>query len=310
MMRAAFARTWGMGLFVAGCSVLANGDDRIQSGSGKVFFNRYEAAWNHQVKSGLQGGGDFAVNRYAARISVGVRSDVANSAALSFGYQQSNYDFSGSGGMSAAGAPVGTVHSLRLGLPLRRQMGEAWTLLAIPSLRTAAEEQADVGQSITGGGIAGLFYEVHPRLRLGPGFGIMGQIEEGASYFPILMVDWAFADRWKLQTGRDFTASQGPGLSVSYALHPSWRLILGVRYERLRFRLDRNGPTPSGVGEDRGVPVYLGARYALGANGAVTLFGGVNIAGEWRVDDLRGRTLDARSYDAAPFFGISAGLRF
>ena len=148
------------------------------------------------------------------------------------------------------------------------------------------------------------------RLTIGPGFGLLTQIEDSLSVFPVIIIDWMISDRLSLETGRGLGASQGPGLLFSYAVNPSWSLLAGGRFERLRFRLRSQGPVPSGVGEDRGAPLSIGARYNWKRRGTVTFFSGVDVAGELQVDNASGRELTSSSYDPAPFFGISANLRF
>ncbi|MDA7510300.1 TonB-dependent receptor [Verrucomicrobia bacterium] len=284
-------------------------DGRPPMGAGKGWFSRYEGGMVHQLKTELDGGGDFEVNRFVSRVSVGYRSDYLNSTALSIGYSRDAYDFSGSTGF-ATSDPWGEINTMSVGLPIRRSIGDKWMLFAVPSARLLAEDHADLNDSLVGGGIAGVSYEVNPRLKLGPGLGALTQLEDGASYFPIVIVDWKISEKLKLETGRGLGASQGPGLLLTYSWSDSWSFLAGGRYERLRFRLNRNGATPNGVGEDSGVSAYLGARYTLGERGVLTLFGGADVLGEFQIYDSSGNEIGSRDYKAAPFLGVSTSLRF
>ncbi len=277
--------------------------------SPKGWFQTFEGGGSHQFSSDIDSGGDFEVSRFLARASIGYRSDYLNSTSFSFGYANTAYNFnelSGFGGLD----PWDSIHTVSLSAPIRRGIGDRWMLLAIPSVRVIAEDNGDFGQAIVGGGIAGMSYNIRPGLSIGPGFGFLTQIEDSVNFFPILLVDWAFSDHWKLQTGRGFGASQGPGLVLSYSMSESWELLLGGRFERFRFRLNENGPNPNGVGEDRSASVSLGARYAVNNIGYVTIYGGVNMVGEFLIDDSSGNELFSSDYQSAPSVGFNATFRF
>ena len=187
---------------------------------------------------------------------------------------------------------------------------EQWTLFAIPTLRFYGESGADSGDSATGGALAGVSYRVNDRLTIGPGLGVLSQIEDSVSIFPILIVDWKITDRISLETGRGLGATQGPGLNLNYRLSDTWSFGLGGRYESLRFRLDDRGSAPDGVGEDRSVPVYLSATYSRGRDLQISAIGGVELNGELRLEDSQGRRLARDNYESAPFLGATFNVRF
>ena len=73
------------------------------------------------------------------------------------------------------------------------------------------------------------------RLTLGPGFGWFSEVGGGNNAFPIIVIDWKITDRLSLQTGKGLAASQGPGLTMSYALGSRWSVSAMARYEKTRF---------------------------------------------------------------------------
>ena len=275
----------------------------------KGWYHSFETGALHQIETEMGTAGDFGLSRFMARASIGHRKNFLNSNSLSFGYAHTSYQFNALTGPWAS-EPWGDVHTMSLSAPIRRSIGSNWMLLAIPSIRTISEDNADLGQSLVGGIITGMSYQVRPGLSIGPGFGVLTQLEDSVNFFPIVLVDWAISEKFKLQTGRGFGASQGPGLVLSYALHDSWNFMIGGRMERFRLRLNSNGRVPNGVGQDRKASVSLGAQYAMGKVGFITLYTGINLSGELELNDASGNEIVATDYDSTPFVGLNASIRF
>ena len=274
--------------------------------AGSGWFGTLKGGYVHQFDTSIDGGGDFDVNRFAIVGGVGYRPDFSRSVSLSAGYDWNDYGFSNTG----LGSPWGNVHTLKLAAPVRWGLDEYWTLLVVPTIRWNAEDGADWGQAFTGGGFAGFAYRFSEKLTLGPGFGALTQVEDSPSFFPVIIVQWEIVENLRLETGRGLGASQGPGLSLSYALSRDWQLILGGRYEKLRFRLSESGVNANGAGEDRGVPVYLGLTWNWSREGSVSLLGGIRFAGKLALDDADGDEISSRDYSTAPYVGFSFNLRY
>jgi hypothetical protein len=273
------------------------------------WYQSFETGALHQFETDMDTDGGFGVSQFLARASIGYRKDFLNSTSLSFGYAHTSYQFNALKGPWAP-EPWGGVHTLSLSAPMRRSVGSNWMLLAIPSIRSISEDNADLGQSMVGGIITGMSYQVRPGLSIGPGFGVLTQLEDNANVFPIVLVDWAISKKFKLQTGRGFGASQGPGLVLSFALNDSWNFMIGGRMERFRLRLNSNGRVPSGVGQDRKASVSFGAQYAMGKMGFITLYTGINLSGELELNDASGNEIASTDYDSTPFVGLNASIRF
>ena len=308
-------RIWTLGIYIhlsvlfVG-QILANDErTRTPTRSFNGWYQSFESGGVHQFESDMDAGGGFGVSRFLARASVGYRKDILNSISLSFGYAHTAYQFDS---LSAPWAPEpwGNVHTLSLSAPIRRSIGSDWMFIGIPSIRTISEDSANLKQSIIGGGITGISYRVRPGLSIGPGFGVLTQLEDSVNLFPIVLVDWAISEKLKLQTGRGFGASQGPGLELTYTLTDTWSIMLGGRFERFRFRLNSRGQVPNGVGEDRKASVSLGAKYALGKMGFISVYSGINLVGDLELDDANGNEIMATDYQSAPFIGLNASFRF
>jgi hypothetical protein len=264
---------------------------------------RIRAGAIHQFDTGLSGDGSVQVTRAFADLGARYVFSEGTSTGLSVGYAYDDYDFS-SGVEIGGQSPWTQVHSLRISAPTFWEVHPDWRLLLIPVLRMSAERAGDWGDAISGGGIGGFSYRVTDRLRIGPGVGVLSEIEDDPTIFPVIVIDWRPTDKLRVETGRGLGATTGPGLLASYEVSRLWQLWLGFRYERFRFRLGSEGTVQGGVGEDRSFPIYTGLRFGL-PYAHVSLVGGVELGGRLKIQDNEGRTLATRDYDPAPFVGVT-----
>jgi hypothetical protein len=205
--------------------------------------------------------------------------------------------------------PWSEIQSLRISAPVIVDLTEKWRMLAIPILRFTAEDAADWNDGLTGGGIIGFSYQIGKRLRLGPGIGVLSELEDDPSVFPVILIDWRPTDRIRFETGRSLGSSQGPGLLATYTFLPWLEASLGFRYEKQRFRLESNGSARGGIAEDRGFPVLAGLKIGY-PFAELTAFVGARFGGEFRISDAEGNELTRRKYGASPFAGANAQFLF
>jgi hypothetical protein len=258
----------------------------------------------HQFETGIDGGGDFSVNRLF--IEPGVQRFIGTTASVGFtlGLGYDGYDFSG--GFS----PWSDVQTVNLSAPLRWRMDESWTLFGIPSLRFNAEQGADLGDGMTGGVLAGFAYRFSDTLTLGPGLGVITQIEDRTQFFPIILIDWKITDALTLRTGRGFAATLGPGLALEWRPIQRWSFSLLGRYDRTRFRLDDGGVAPGGVGEDQSFGLFGSVDYDFGKSTSLSLFGGLSLGGELHLEDANGTGISKSKYDTAGSLGLLFNTKF
>jgi hypothetical protein len=263
----------------------------------------------YQAESSLDSGGDVSVGRYFASVGAARVVDGRWRVGVSLEYGEDRYDFSGTAGFGGLD-PWGDIRELRVSLPVQYFADENWTLYAIPSLRSNAESGASLDDGRNGGLLAGALYRVSDRLSIGPGFGAFSEIEDDASFFPILLVDWKITDSLSLETGGGFAASRGPGLQLRWRHSPRWQFAFGARYEKTRFRLDDSGPAPDGVGEDKAVPLFALAEFTLAPDLKLSLVGGAEVGAELRLEDSSGNRVSSSDLSTAPFFGATLQARF
>lgn len=259
------------------------------------------AVW--QPDTDLDEGGKFRVNRFYIRPGVDAFLSPGFQLSLGLGYAYDDYEFSGEG-------PWDDVESLRLSLFTRYVLDESWTLFGVPSIRWNAERGASLSDGFTWGLFAGASWKAGETLTIGPGFGFFSEIEDDPVIFPILLIDWKFADRWSVRTGKGLAATRGPGLMLGYEIADHWAVELGGRWEQFRFRLEGEGATKDGVGEDESIPVYLALTWKPAERASVSLLGGVNLRGRLKTFDDGGDEVASSKYDPAPFLGVAFSLSF
>lgn len=262
----------------------------------------------YQFDTDLDEAGSYSATRFTIQAGQGYAWDRRTSISLSLGYSYDGYSFS-SGIGTASFAPWEDIHSFSLGLPIRKGFGDAWAGFLIPSLRSSGEGGATFNETITGGVLTGVAYRFSDRLTLGPGIGVISQLEESATVFPVIIIDWKITDRLSLTTGRGLGATLGPGLTLNYKANRSWKFALGGRYEKLRFRLDHDGAVADGVGEDTSFPLFTSCTYSFDPKTQLSLVGGIELGGDLVVEDEKGNEIRKESYDPGGFLGVTFRVR-
>lgn len=253
----------------------------------------------------LEGGGDFAVNRWFAEAMFGRMWSYDTFLALTFGGGQDDYHFS-----DTPSDPWNNINNYRLGLYGRWGINDRWAVYASPSLRAYAEAGVPAEDGLTGAFFGGASYVVNDNLKLGPALGIIGQLEDDIRYFPILLINWNITDTLSLDTGGGLAATMGPGLALTQEFSKNWKAGITLRYEKKRYRLDDEGIAPNGIGEDQNIPIYGIISYFLYPQGQVSVIFGYNTYGELSVHDSGGRKLTDESYDSSASLGFVASFRF
>lgn len=263
----------------------------------------FSALVGHQARADRDDGGDVGVTRYFGSVSASRISPGGTILGISLGAGGADYDF--------GGVPLwNDVRERRLSLTLRTRLGDRASVIVIPSLREAAEDGAGLSDGRTFGGVAAVFWEVSDSLTIGPGVGVFERLDRDRQVFPFLAIDWDVTDRWNLSTGQGVGATQGPGLSLSYAVTDALRVGLAGRIESASFRLDDRGSVPGGTGGHDGMPVVATVNWSPNPGTSVSAFAGMEYGGELTVRDAQGALVSRTEYDSAPVFGGQVSLRF
>jgi hypothetical protein len=286
-------------LMLGGC--LANAETR---GPPKGWGTSFKGGSVHQFDSELEGLGDFSLHRYYGEAGLAYLFRVDRMIAFSVGYGQDDYNFK-----DLTTAPWNNVDNFRAGVFSRWAFENKWTSFAAGSVRAYGESDVALSEALTGALFGGASYRFNDGLSLGPGLGVVGQLDDQPMVFPIIVVDWNITEKLNLSTGGGLAATSGPGLSLSYKMTKHWRAGLTGRYENKRFRLSKDGAAPSGVGEDRNIPLLGTLSYVLYPGTQLTGLFGVNFDGRLQAEDAKGNVLYSSDYGNAFTAGLTVQIR-
>ena len=256
----------------------------------------------------LDRGGDF--NAGGVLLRAGATRDLGsgNRAGVTFNYDY--FDFSFSNPVSFGGvAPWNIVQRYGVTVPLSFALRDGWSLGIAPSVDWFKENGADTGESLTWGATLSATRVFEGGNRLGIGVAAFKQIEENV-VFPVLIVNWRLSERWRLVNPLTSGPTGGAGLELDYQFDSGWTAGVGLAYRILRFRLSEKGPVPNGVGEERGVPVFVRVTHDFSKQMSLNLYAGVVAGGRLRVEDPSGNVLREDDFDPAPLFALTLVGRF
>jgi hypothetical protein len=248
--------------------------------------------------------GDLTVSRIGGEIGARIRAGERGQLRVSFDYEFSRYDFNNATGFAGLDSPWEDIHRAFVTAQYSRQASRQLVWFVGGSIGISGEDGADFSKAVVGGGFAGVRYHLSETLAVGMAIAAFSQLEDNWIVFPAPQIEWQFAQRWSLvSAGR-------PGVSLVYDHSDQLSVALGVAWESRDFRLDEDGPIPSGVGRERQIPVTLGVKFRpreqLELGGAF----GWNFYRSYRLDDEDGNKLADIDADSAPFLGLELTYRF
>jgi len=259
----------------------------------------------YNFDAGLDGGGEFSLHRYYAEGGMAYLFRRDRMVSFSAGYGQDDYHFDG-----VAAEPWNNIENIRAGIFCRWAFDNEWTSFMAGSVRAFGETGVQMSDALTGAIFGGASYRFSDRLSLGPGLGVVGQLDDQPLVFPIIVVDWNITEKLSLSTGGGLAATAGPGLSLSYKMTKHWNVGLVGRYENKRFRLTDDSVAPDGVGEDRNIPVLGTLSYVLYPGTEISGLLGMNLNGRLRAEDKNGAVLYSSEYGNSVTAGLTAKIRF
>ena len=268
-----------------------------------------QTGYLYEPSTDIDGGGEIAKQFFHLTGGLPLYDKDDLFIALTASYHLHAYDFSGNGSFAGSDAWE-DIHVGNLGAYIRWNFSDTWSLFTIPNIRRAGESGADFSDTLTGGALLGASYKHSDTLTIGPGIGYVGQLEDSATIFPILLIDWQFAPNWRLSTGSTVGASLGPGLSLKWKINDDFRFTLGARSERIRFRLDDSTANQQGIGEDNSIPVYGILTWQATEHVQTSLLAGVGFANDLVLDNSSGNRISREDYDPSPFIGLNLGYSF
>lgn len=249
--------------------------------------------------------GSLGIARAAARFGVGHK--LSETVSLNFGadLDYSVYDFNDATGLvGGTDDPFDDSTIVTLSLGAQFKSGEHNTWFVTGFARSAGESGAEFDETITGGGIVGFSHSFSDDFTLGIGVLVSSELEDDVYVIPVPIIRWNINERWSLNAG------DRADLQLAYAPSDRWTIGAEVSWDRRQFRLDDEGPLPSGVVEERHVPVGVFAVFAPNANMELAARVGANLGSEIKIDDNNGDRVGKDELDAGLYAGFDVRFRF
>lgn len=260
-----------------------------------------------QLDTGLDGGGDarfggyMAAGSYTRRISPRVTAGVA----LHYDFE----DWRWSGANELGGEPWTRLHRPSVSGTFVYATSEGVLLTALPSVQWAYASGASTSDALNWGAVLAVSKVFSPSLTLGIGAGVFREIDE-TEVFPALIVDWKISERLHLANALDSGPAGAAGVELVWAASDSWDLAFGGAWRHYRFRLDRDGTVPDGIGEKNSIPLLARATWQPAPQTRLDFYAGVAVAGEIKIYDHDNNELIARDMDPGALFGVTFRTRF
>ncbi len=249
--------------------------------------------------------GDVGVTRIGSEVKAFGQLTDKSRWSVAFEWESSFYRFNNATGFAAGfSTPWRDTFSFELTGGLSGKFDEHWGWFGRGFVKSAGEEGAEFGDTLTGGGIGGASYSFNENLTVSLGVGARSRLDRGAQVLPIAGIEWKFAPQWTL------TSRQRPGLFLEFAPTKTVDLSLGVVYESREYRLNTRDAAPGGVARDNRFVVEAEAGWDVWKN--LTIYGtvGVTASSEYRLDNNIQQTLGKSKTDPALSLGVSAKLVF
>lgn len=261
-----------------------------------------------QFDTNLDSGGKFRWSGGIASASLLHQFTRNVAAGLQVQYEYQGYHFDSPAAFNGR-APWGNVQQPQVGATFIVAPAEDWTIMVSPSVTWAYESGASTSDAVEYGGVVAVTKDFSPTLSIGLGAAIFRQIYETQT-FPFLAIDWQIDKHWKLSN--PFAAGPtGPaGLELSYTFDDNWEAGFGGSYRSYAFRLDRNGPVPDGIGEQRFIPVFVRLSRNLGPRAQIDLYASGLANGRLNVKNRNADDVVAEDYSLAPALALTLRYRF
>jgi len=269
------------------------------------------AAWagmTQVFKADVDGGGDADRTVFFAGVNIGHQFTPVLNVGLTLRYSYEDWSF---GDPVAFGgvAPWNRIHRPGIALPTTWAFDADTRLIINPQIEWAYESGASSSDAKNYGAIVAVSKRFSRDLTLGLGVGVFDEIDD-TQVIPIILVDWRFAPGWRLGNALPAGPAGGAGVEVSFEPNERWELGVAAAFRNYRYRLDRDGPTPNGIGEHREIPVVFRATWKPDRRTSVDLFAGVALDGRLRVNDENDNRLVTQDIDPAALLGVVVRARF
>ena len=179
----------------------------------------------------------------------------------------------------------------------------------VPTVAWTYESGANTSDAMTYGAIASISKAYTPDLVLGLGVSAFRRVDK-AQALPFFVVNWKINDKWRMNNPFAAGPAGGAGLEVVYAPDDRWEIAEGLTYRNYRFRLATDAATPSGIGENSFIPLFIRVTRKLTHDARIDFYGAITTGGKLKVDTENGDGLYSDNYKIGPALGATLVVNF
>ena len=178
-----------------------------------------------------------------------------------------------------------------------------------PVVEWAFETGANTGDALTYGAVASATKVFSKDLALGIGITAFRRIDK-TEVLPFPIVNWQLSDKWRIANPFEAGPAGGAGLEAVYSPDERREYALGVSYRSYRFRLATDNATPSGVGENHFIPIFLRVSQRLSKDARIDFYGAIATYGNASVDYENGGGRYSDDYNIGPALAATLVVNF
>jgi hypothetical protein len=261
----------------------------------------------HQFNTSLNTGGHYAADRVFAAFSSRMLLTPNMDLDIGLAWEFDHYRFSGTA--LGLGSSLST-NSLSVVPRFTVLLDQHWAINAAPLLQLSGENDAEAGDTITGGAIAGFRYAFDQDHVLGAGVLVKGLLGSGVLVVPVPLVDWEITEGLRLSNIRAPEANPFVGLELEQELGREFDLGLGVAWMFRQARLDDSGANANQIFQEMNLAVYARAEWKPTSNFRLDLVVGTAAYSRLKTLTGGGDTITSTGANASLMVGAFASYRF
>jgi len=206
-------------------------------------------------------------------------------------------------------APWKNLNAPSIGLDLDYAYSQDLVFTLKPLVEWDYESGAGTGDALTYGAVAAVTKVYSQNLTLGIGLSAFRRVDK-TQVLPFPIVNWQINDKWRIANPFEAGPAGGAGLEVVYSPNERWEIAEGATYRSYRFRLATDNPTPSGIGENNFIPIFLRVTRKLTKDARIDFWAAIATFGRASVDYENGGGRYQDDYNVGPALAATFVLQF
>jgi hypothetical protein len=261
-----------------------------------------------QFNTTLDAGGRFNWSGVIASASVSRQWTPQVSAGIVARYEYQSWNFDQPAAFGNV-APWKNFNAPSIGASISYAYAQDVILGVRPVVEWDYESGADTGEALTYGAVASVAKVFSPDLVLGLGVSVFRRIDKTQA-LPFFVVNWKFADKWRLANPFQAGPAGGAGVELVYTPNDAWEIAEGVAYRSYRWRLAEDAPVANGIAQNSFVPVFLRVTRRLSKDLRIDLYGALPTNGKLEANNEDGSGRYSDKYKLGPALGVSLVAQF